>query len=77
MILHRMLSNEITGSGIKTRVSACRKRLRENRVMLKAHATTVGEELFREGRINCGLREAGEPADGMLLQIEEPEVGIT
>ena len=76
MIPHRMLSNEISGSGIKTRVTACRKRLRENRVMLKAQATTVIEELFPEGRINCSLREAGEPDDGMLLQIEEPEVGI-
>ena len=78
MIPHRMLSNEISGSGIKTRVTACRKRLRENRVMLKAHTTTVVEELFPEARMNCSAREGGErTADGMLAQLEEPEVGIT
>jgi hypothetical protein len=49
MIPHRVLRNEITGSGLKDRVTACRKRLRESRVMLKAHAdTNVVEELFPE-----------------------------
>ena len=49
MIPHRMLSNEITGSGLKDRVTACRKRLRDSRVMLKAHADiNVVEELFPE-----------------------------
>ena len=49
MIPHRMLSNELTGSGLKDRVSACRKRLRESRLMLRAHANiNVAEELFPE-----------------------------
>ena len=77
MIPHRMLSNDFRGSGLKTRVTACRKRLRENRVMLKAHTTTVVEELFSEARINCSAQGAERTADGMLGQIEEPEVGIT
>ena len=78
MIPQRMLSNEISGSGLKNRVTACRKRLRENRVMLKAHATTVVEELFPEARLNCSRLESGEPKDnGMLPRIEEQEVGIT
>ena len=78
MIPHRMLSNEIPGSGLRDRVTACRKRLRENRVMLKAHATTVVEELFPEARMNCSPLESGEPRDkGMLLRIEEQGVGIT
>ena len=78
MIPHRMLSNRILASGLKTRVTACRKRLRENRVTLKAHATTAVEELFPEVRMNCSSFEGGEPKDaGTLVQIEEPEVGIT
>ena len=32
MIPHRMLSNEISGNGLRERVTACRKRLRVNRV---------------------------------------------
>jgi hypothetical protein len=46
MIPHRMLSNDVAGSGLRDRVTACRKRLRENRVMLKAHAGA--EEIFSE-----------------------------
>ena len=48
MIPQRMLSNEISGSGLRNRVTACRKRLRENRVMLKAHANIGVVELFPE-----------------------------
>jgi hypothetical protein len=49
MIPHRMLSNETPGSGLKDRVTACRKRLRQSRVMLKAQANiNVVEELFPE-----------------------------
>ena len=78
MIPHRMLSNEISGSGLRDRVTACRKRLRENRVILKAHATTGVEELFPHARMDCSPLEGGEPKDnGMLLQTEEQGVGIT
>ena len=79
MIPHRMLSNEITGSGIKDRVTACRKRLRESRVMLKAHADiNVVEELFPEAAaplIQLHDYAAGDFDD--VKQTEEPEVGIT
>lgn len=77
MIPHRMLSNEITDSGLRDRVTACRKRLREKRVMLKAHATTVVEELFTEARMNCSPLEGGEPKENRLTRIDEQEVGIT
>ena len=78
MIPHRMLSNEISGSGLRERVSACRKRLRENRVMLKSHAATVAEELFPEAPMNCSLLDGGERKDNVgSLRIEEQEVGIT
>ena len=77
MILHRILSNEISDSGLRDRITACRKRLRENRVMLKAHATTVVEELFSEARMNCSQLEGDEPNENRLMRIEEQEVGIT
>jgi hypothetical protein len=77
MIPHRALSNELTGSGLRDRVTACRKRLREHRVMLKAHAAAM-EELFPEARLNCSPGKDVERAEaGALLQIEEQEVGIT
>jgi len=79
MIPHRMLRNEITGSGLKDRVTACRKRLRESRVMLKAHAhINVVEELFPEAV--APLIQLNDYAaidfDG-AKQTEELEVGIT
>lgn len=78
MIPHRMLSNEIAGSGLKDRVTACRKRLRESRVMLKAHANINVVELFPEAAApliqphDCATSDfdAGK-------QTEELEVGIT
>jgi|GEM_PF-6575081 len=48
MIPHRMLSNEVYGSGLKGRVIACRKRLRVNRVTHRTLANDEVEELFPE-----------------------------
>jgi hypothetical protein len=45
MIPQRMLSSEIYG--LKSRVTACRKRLRVNRMMHKAHVNNDAEELFQ------------------------------
>lgn len=93
MIPHRMLSNEISNSGLKDRVTACRKRLRERRVMLKALAATDVEELFPEAtgsvsrlRYNRELDECfATPAVSQMScsrfdgaeRFEEQEVGIT
>ena len=78
MIPHRTLSNELAGSGLRDRVTACRKRLRENRVMLKTQAAAAVEELFPEARLNCSPGKDVERLEaGALLQIEEQEVGIT
>jgi len=79
MIPHRMLSNEITGSGLKDRVTACRKRLRENRVMLKAHANiTVAEELFPEAAASLiHLHDYAASDFESGKQTEDLEVGIT
>ena len=76
MIPHRMLSNEITSSGLKDRVTACRKRLRETRVLLKAREATVVEEVFPDVRMNCSSFEGREP-EVTLLRLGEQEVGIT
>jgi hypothetical protein len=39
MIPHRMQSNQVFANGLKSRVSACRKRLRFNRPIREAHAS--------------------------------------
>lgn len=46
MIPHRMFPSEFPNSGLRDRVTACRKRLRESRVMLKVPAAAGVEELF-------------------------------
>lgn len=52
MIPHRMLSSELFASGMKVRVTACRKRLRVNRTARKGypghHAQTEFEGVFPE-----------------------------
>lgn len=48
MIPHRMLSSEFCGNGLKSRVTACRKRLRVNRTMHKPLVNNFAEELFPE-----------------------------
>ena len=48
MIPHRMLNSEIWGSGLKDRVTACRKRLRVKRVAQRAEANKHTGELFGE-----------------------------
>ena len=78
MIPHRMLSNEITGSGLKDRVTACRKRLRESRVMLRAHANiNVVEELFPQAAALVQLHDYAASDFEGSKQTEELEVGIT
>ena len=76
MIPQRMLSNELAGSGLRNRVTACRKRLRENRVMLRANASTTGAELFPEDTRRSF--EGEQRKETLTLpQLEEQEVGIT
>ena len=73
MIPQRMFSNEFSGSGLKDRVTACRKRLRENRVMFKAHASAAVEEAL----MKCPSFGGGENDEAGALPEIEPEVGIT
>jgi hypothetical protein len=97
MIPHPALRNEneifANGNGLKDRVTACRKRLRLNRIH-RAHVDNQLEELFRETAIgapefhrypadHCTVREASvktgvRVGDGETSQrIDEQEVGIT
>jgi hypothetical protein len=48
MIPHRTPGNEICGNGLKGRVAACRKRLRENRVVKRTEFNNDAEEPFPE-----------------------------
>ena len=50
MIPHRIPSNEIFGNGLRERVTACRKRLRVNRIH-RAHADNQPEGPFRETKV--------------------------
>ena len=93
MIPHRMLSNEISNSGLRDRVTACRKRLRERRVMLRALPMDV-EELFPEATASVSRLHYNRELDECFAtpatvghmscspfdgaeRVEEQEVGIT
>ena len=79
MIPQRMFPSEFSQGGLKDRVTACRKRLRENRVMLRSPASGNMESVFSVGtsRERSPLEfESQQPQEtGELL--EEQEVGIT
>ena len=78
MIPHRMLSNEISGSGLKERVTACRKRLRVSRVTTRTQALNEGCELFVEPDLRLQSFEGRDFKPGeMPLLAQEQEVGIT
>jgi hypothetical protein len=75
MIPQRMLGNEFSHSGIRNRVTACRKRLRESRVMVKANAAAEFEKLFSaDAPSSCRLTELAANDDRDSVP---PEVGIT
>jgi len=50
MIPHRIPSSEIFGNDLRERVTACRKRLRVNR-MHRAHADNQPDEPFQETKV--------------------------
>jgi hypothetical protein len=81
----RISTNAISASELKNRVTACRKRLRENRVMFRAQANAGIEELFPEAQPSLTECSAGSRAaiqsnrsfPESAEQTEELEVGIT
>lgn len=78
MIPQRMLGNEFSHTGVRNRVTACRKRLRENRVMIKAHAVADIEELFSEDASSlCQVAELAADETPSAELLAEQEVGMT
>ncbi len=78
MIPHRMLSNEIGSNGLRERVTACRKRLRVNRVTHKQpHALNEATELFPELSNRPELAGTDSSENEALRLTEGQEVGIT
>lgn len=77
MIPHRMLSNEIAGSGLKDRVTACRKRLRESRVLKARTDISLGDEFSEVAAPLIQLRDYAANDFDTGKQTEELEVGIT
>ena len=79
MIPQRMFPTEFTQGALKSRVNACRKRLRENRVMLRSPAGG-NIELFSvatsSGEGSPLEFESQQPQETRVL-LEEQEVGIT
>lgn len=69
MIPHSMLSNENeifgNGSGLKDRVTACRKRLRLNRIQ-RAHADNQLEALFLETAIRASEFRGSSGNDAVM-----------
>jgi hypothetical protein len=74
MIPQRMLSSEIYRSGLRDRVTACRKRLRDSRTKQKSLTRDEEEELFPETNAIFSFKSR-EPQDGETLVLaREPEV---
>jgi hypothetical protein len=84
MIPHRMFPGEFSNSGLKDRVTACRKRVRESRGMLRAPTSTGVKSGFSRttdaaispARPNSSQLEVDVVQDEALILIAEPEVGI-
>jgi hypothetical protein len=80
-----MFPSEFSNSGLKDRVTACRKRLRENRAMLRAPNSAGVESVFSRttdaasslARRNSYHLVVDGVQDETFILIEEQEVGIT
>jgi hypothetical protein len=57
MIPHRMLNTELCGTGIRHRVTACRKRLRVNRGLHKPHVSDPPQDAFVKANICTESRD--------------------
>lgn len=77
MIPHRMLSSEVCGSGLKDRVTACRKRLRVSRTRHKPLVHDDDEDMFPETLAFLSLAGRDRRDSEVLLLRREQEVGIT
>lgn len=75
MIPQRMFSGEFSSTGLRERVSACRRRVRESRTIAAAARTSVSEQSLETARPNDAV--SAEAGNEMPLRIEGQEVGIT
>lgn len=76
MIPHRMLRNEISASGLRERVAACRKRLRGSRETQRTLALNEGCELFAEAE-SATAASRSDFKEVEMMSLDEQEVGIT
>ena len=76
MIPHRTLRNEINATGLRERVTACRKRLRGSRETQRTLALNEGCELFAEAE-SATAAPRSDFKDVEMRSLEEHEVGIT
>jgi len=63
MISHRLLSSEVYGNGLRGRVTACRKRLRVNRVAQRAQVNHESGALFAQTVPAARFRDYGDTAE--------------
>jgi hypothetical protein len=78
MIPQRMFPSEFSQGGLRDRVTACRKRLRENRVMLRNPAQGNIESAFSASSgERSPLEFESQQPEGTVALLEEQEVGIT
>ena len=63
MISHRLLSIEVYGNGLRGRVTACRKRLRVNRVAQRAQVNSESGALFAETIPASRFHDYGTPPE--------------
>jgi hypothetical protein len=79
MIPQRMFPSEFSQGGLKNRVTACRKRLRENRVMLRNPTRGNIEALFSVAGSGerSPLEFESQQSQETEVLLEEQEVGIT
>lgn len=62
---HRALDNDIIGNGLRERVSACRKRLRSNRLTHTSVVQNQADEIFPETTTSASEFH-GHPAEGEI-----------
>jgi hypothetical protein len=77
MIPQRMFGSELPQSGLRDRVTACRKRVRESRTIAAAARTLVSERSLERARLENVASGSVEAGNGVALRIEGQEVGIT
>lgn len=72
---YRIVNNENSETALRDRVTACRKRIRENRMMLKVQTKDHGTQLFLKAFPTAV--QMSRCLFGPSEQTEEQEVGIT